>query len=308
MIQLTLLKAGYEKAESCGTFRHILGLRGGKTMGVDFLWNYQSALFVGGAVLGAVVFLGFESAMDRAVLMRDVGIPAGLVGSLIGTHMMINSASGGTLLAEDIYVATGVAFLTTLYGGVFSALGFFLSGSGRPEAKTIQNRNWLLRGKIICLLSGLSFVGYAFFSGGSGGESFQLIPASIFLVTAVIAILTGRQGHYLSNLSQGCLIGSLASVLVGILILFRGETEFGLLVSVTGLIYGLVGYVGIYIATYSTDYRPHISATRTNWHWIELTGFLIFMFLAPDTLLDSYQEAAVQEQIKQLELRLDAKN
>jgi hypothetical protein len=90
--------------------------------------------------------------------------------------------------------------------------------------------------------------------------------------------------------------------------LFRGETEFGLMVSVTGLIYGLVGYVGIYVATYSTDYKPHISATRTNWHWIELTGFLIFMFLAPDTLLDNYQEAAVQDQIKQLELRLDAKN
>jgi hypothetical protein len=32
------------------------------------------------------------------------------------------------------------------------------------------------------------------------------------------------------------------------------------------------------------------------------------MFLAPDTLLDNYQEAAVQEQIKQLELRLDAMN
>jgi hypothetical protein len=174
-------------------------------MGVDFLWNFQSAIFVGGAVLGAVVCLGYESAVDRAVLMRDVGIPVGLVGSLIGTHMMINSASGGTLFAEDIYVATGVAFLTTLYGGVFSALGFFLSGSGRPEAKTIQNRKWLLRGKIICLLSGISFVGIAFFSGGSGGESFQPIPVSIFLVTAVIAILTGRKGHYLSNLSQGSL-------------------------------------------------------------------------------------------------------
>ena len=277
-------------------------------MGVDFLWNPQSALFVGGTVLGAVMFLGFESAMDRAVLMRDVGIPAGLVGSLIGTHMMINSASGGTLFAGDIYGWTSILFLTTLYGGIYSALGFFLSGSGRPEAKQIQNQRRLWRGKLICLLNGFFIVAYAIFSGGSGGEFFQLIPASIFLMTAVIAILTGRRGHYLSNLSQGCLIGSLTSVLVGVLILFRGETEFGLMVSVTGLIYGLVGYVGIYIATYSTDYKPHISATRTNWHWIELTGFLIFMFLAPDTLLDNYQEAAVQEQIKQLELRLDAMN
>ena len=277
-------------------------------MDVDFLWNFKSAFFVGSAVLGLVLFLGFESAMDRAVVMRDIGIPAGLVGSLLGTHMMIYSASGGTLFAEDIYVATGIAFLTTLYGGIFSALGFFLSGSGRPEAKTIQNRRRLWRGKLICLLTGILIVGLAVYQGGSVEAFFQPIPAGIFLVTAVIAILTGRKGHYLSNLSQGCLIGSLTSVLVGILILFRGETDFGLMVSVTGLTYGLIGYAGIYIATYSTDYRPHISATRTNWHWIELTGFLTFMFLAPDTLLDNYQEAAVQEQIKQLELRLDAMN
>ena len=277
-------------------------------MDVDFLWNFKSAFFVGSVVLGLVLFLGFESAMDRAVVMRDIGIPAGLVGSLLGTHRMIDSASGGTLFAEDIYVATSIAFLTTLYGGIISALGFFLSGSGRPEAKVIQNRRRLWRGKLICLLALGPWVGNAIYHGGGLEAFFQPIPACIFLTVVVIAILTGRKGHYLSNLSQGCLIGSLTSVLIGILILFRGETEFGLMVSVTGLIYGLVGYVGIYVATYSTDYKPHISATRTNWHWIELTGFLIFMFLAPDTLLDNYQEAAVQEQIKQLELRLDAKN
>ena len=277
-------------------------------MDLHFLWDAPAAFFISSLVWTPVLFLGFESATDRAVLMRDLGIPAGLVGSLIGTQSMINSAAGGMLAADWIYGWTALAFLTTLYGGAFSALGFFLSGSGRPEAKTIQNRKWLLRGKLICLLTGFLIVGIAVYQGGAVEAFFQPIPAGIFLMTAVIAILTGKKGHYLSNLSQGCLIGSLASVLVGILILFRGETEFGLSVSVTGLIYGLSAYVCIYIATYSTDYRPHISATRTNWHWIELTGFLIFMFLAPDTLLDNYQEAAVQEQIKQLELRLDAMN
>ena len=277
-------------------------------MGVDFLWDFGAALFVGLFVSGPLLFLGFESATDRAVLMRDLGIPAGLIGCVIGTQNMINNAAGGTLVAEVIYVATSIAFLTTLYGGVISALGFFLSGSGRPEAKAIQNRRRLWRMKLICLLSLGGWVGSAVYTGGPLATFFQPIPACIFLTVSVIAILTGRRSHYLSNLSQGCLISSLTSVLVGVLILFRGETEFGLLVSVTGLIYGLLGYVGIYIATYSTDYRPHISATRTNWHWIELTGFLIFMFLAPDTLLDNYQEAAVQEQIKQLELRLDAMN
>ena len=276
-------------------------------MDLHFLWDAPAAFFVA-VFMAPVLLLGFESATDRAVLMRDLGIPAGLVGSLLGTQSMINSAAGGMLAADGIYGWTALAFLTTLYGGAFSALGFFLSGSGRPEAKTIQNRKWLLRGKLICLLTGILIVGIAVYQGGAVEAFFQPIPAGIFLMTAVIAILTGKKGHYLSNLSQGCLIGSLASVLVGILILFKGETEFGLMVSGAGLLYGLVGYTIIYAVTYSTDYRPQISATRTNWHWIELTGFFLFMFLAPDTLLDNYREAAVQEQIKQLELRLDAMN
>jgi len=276
-------------------------------MDFAFLWDFNAALFIGSSVLGLALFLGFDSAMDRAVLMRDLGIPIGLGGSLIGTQQLVYSASEGTLVADGIYGWTGLAFLTLLYGGVFSALGFFLSGSGRPPAKTIQNQKWLWRRKLISLLGGISITVPAMIYGG-WELFFQPIPTTIFLVTAVIAILTGRKGHYLSNLSQGCLVGSLTSVLVGILILFKGEAESGLMVSGVGLIYGISGYVWIYIFTYSTDYRPQISATRTNWHWIELTGFLIFMFLAPDTLLDNYQEAAAQEQIKQLELRLDAMN
>ena len=34
-------------------------------MSVDFLWNFQSALFAGPAVFGLVLFLGFQSAVDR---------------------------------------------------------------------------------------------------------------------------------------------------------------------------------------------------------------------------------------------------
>jgi len=277
-------------------------------MSVDILWHFQGALLIGGSISAYLFLLGFESATDRAVLMRDLGIPMGLMGSLLGSQAMIAAASEGTLVADWIYGWTGDAFLTPLYGGVFSALGFFLSGSGRPEAKKIQNRGRLRRGKLIIVVSGFPLFGYAGFFWASEAIIFQPIPAGVFLVTAAIAILTGRKGHYLSNLSQGCLISSLTSVLVGILILLRVETEYGLIVSGAGLLYGLVGYMAIYIVTYSTDYTPQVSATRTNWHWIELTGFFMFMFLAPDTLLDNYQEAAVQEQIKQLELRLDAMN
>ena len=62
-----------------------------------------------------------------------------------------------------------------------------------------------------------------------------------------------------------------------------------------------MGYIAVYIATYSTAKREPINANLVNWHWMEVTAFYIFMFLAPDTILDNFQEANVQEQILQLE-------
>ena len=275
---------------------------------LDIFWNWQSAAIVCCSLGAALVLLGFESAADRAVLMRDMGIPIGVLASLVGTQQMVYSSDAGLLEADGIYISTAVMFLTMLYGGAFSALGFFLSGSGRGAAKKIKNRRRLSLGKVITLLNFYAVFLYAALAGLGAFVFIQPISLTIFFVLAVIALLTAKQGHYMSNLSQGCLIGSMTAVMAGILILFSGHTAKGLLIAGAGLIYGLVGYITIYLSTYSNDESPQIAATRTNWHWIEVAGFYIFMFLAPDTLLDNFQEAAVQEQIKQLELRSDAEN
>jgi hypothetical protein len=275
---------------------------------LDIFWNWQSAAIVCCSLGAALVLLGFESAADRAVLMRDMGIPIGVLASLVGTQQMVYSSDAGLLEADGIYISTAVMFLTMLYGGAFSALGFFLSGSGRDAARKIRNRRRLSLGKVITLLNFYAVFLYAALAGLGAFVFIQPISLTIFFVLAVIALLTAKQGHYMSNLSQGCLIGSMTAVMAGILILFSGHTAKGLLIAGAGLIYGLVGYITIYLSTYSNDESPQIAATRTNWHWIEVAGFYIFMFLAPDTLLDNFQEAAVQEQIKQLELRSDAEN
>ena len=51
---------------------------------VEIFSNLNSFLLAFFSVGFAVVFLGFESHRDRAFLMRDLGIPTGLAGSLIG--------------------------------------------------------------------------------------------------------------------------------------------------------------------------------------------------------------------------------
>ena len=275
-------------------------------MDLDIFWNWRSAAIVCWSIGAALILLGYESAIDRANLMRDMGIPIGVLGSLVGTQQMVFGIDAGLDEADSIYINTAIMFLTILYGGAVSGLGFFLSGSGRGAAKKIKNRRRLSLGKVIALLNFFAIFVYAALQ--ARGAFIQPITLSIFLVVAVTALLTAKHGYYMSNLSQGCLIGSMTAVMAGILILFSGHTAKGLLIAGTGLIYGLVGYITIYLSTYSNDESPQIAATRTNWHWIEIAGFYIFMFLAPDTLLDNFQEAAVQEQIKQLELRSDAEN
>ncbi len=277
-------------------------------MDLSVFFNLQGLLILCSSVGAALILLGYESAIDRAILMRDLGIPIGVLGSLVGTQQMVFALDAGLREGDWIYSGTAVMFLTMLYGGAVSGLGFFLSGSGRGAAKKIKNRRRLSSGKAVLLLYFPGICLYAALSKPGAFEFIQPITLSIFFVVAVIALLTAKHGYYMSNLSQGCLISSMTAVMAGILILFSGYTTKGLLIAGAGLLYGILGYMMIYVSTYSTDETPQIAATRTNWHWIEIAGFYIFMFLAPDTLLDNFQEADVQEQIKQLELRLDAMN
>jgi hypothetical protein len=93
----------------------------------------------------------------------------------------------------------------------------------------------------------------------------------------------------------------MVAVVAGLIMFFRGDQDNGLLIAANGLIYGLVGYVTLYIWCVGRPEGETINASLTNWHWMEVTGFFIFMFLAPDTILDNFQEEAVQQQIQELQ-------
>ncbi len=66
-----------------------------------------------------------------------------------------------------------------------------------------------------------------------------------------------------------------------------------------------MGYIIVYIATYSTAQREPINANLVNWHWMEVTAFYMFMFLAPDTILDNSQEAEVADRFAALEQKVE---
>ena len=212
---------------------------------LDIFWNANSFLFVFWLMLTALILLGFESAIDRAILMRDMGIPIGVLGSLIGTQHMVFGIDAGAWEADHIYSGTAVMFTTMLYGGVISGLGFFLSGSGRGAATKIKNRRRLALGKAITLLTIYTMFLIAVLMKPGAFEFIQPITLSIFFVVAVIALLTAKHGYYMSNFSQGCLIGSMTAVMAGIMVLFSGHTDKGILIAGAGLICGVAGYITI---------------------------------------------------------------
>jgi len=235
--------------------------------------------------------------------------------SLIGMIQRVN----GILLensGDAIYSSTAVMLLTTLYGGVVSAVGYFFAGSGRPEPSPVKNHRRLVIGKWLWFANVGGFYWYAITSNGPyecdpdffgrtlcGGYSWFSEPmAFVILACGVfLSIIKSKPGYYAANLCKSFLLSAMLSVTCGIIILFSGETLQGLSVAGVGLFWGLIGYIAVYIAAYSTAQREPINANLGNWHWMEVTAFYIFMFLAPDTILDNFQEADVQQQILQLE-------
>ena len=78
----------------------------------------------------------------------------------------------------------------------------------------------------------------------------------------------------------------MVSLVLGLVVLygsFSGEglnegMYEGLSIAMNGLYYGLLSYICLYILSYKFGTTEKIDAPLMNWHWMEVTGFLIFMF------------------------------
>jgi len=285
---------------------------------IDIFYSLNSVLIVVFGVAAAVVWMGFESSTDRVVMIRDLGIPIGLAASLIGMTQGVHGVFLGS--STPIYSFTAVMLLTTLYGGAVSAVGYFLAGSGRPEPSPVKNHRRLVIGKWLCFANVGGFYWYAITDKGPyecdpdffgrtfcGGYSWFSEPIAfvILFCGAFLSIITSKPGYYAANLCKSFLLSAMVSVTCGIVILFSGETLQGLSVAGAGLFWGLMGYIAVYIAAYSTAQLEPINANLVNWHWMEVTAFYIFMFLAPDTILDNFQESGIADRFESLEQKVE---
>lgn len=258
--------------------------------------NVQSALIVLFPIIVGVALLSQGSWRVRFALTRDLGIPVGIVGSLIGMEQMMWLLDDGLAVGG----ATGVMLITIFYGGMLSAVGYFLLetewgvSDQRGQAPVSFRRPAIV---IACFT--LTVIG-AMFSASESGFFFDMVAALICGLAVVMALLVSSPGRRPTNLSRALLFSSMVAVIAGLITFFAGD-RYGLFVAANGVLYGLVGYVIVYMWYAGRPEGETINAPLTNWHWMEVTGFFIFMFLAPDTMLDNFQEEAVQQQIQELQ-------
>ena len=265
--------------------------------------NIAAALVVLFPIGVGVALLSQGSWRVRFTLTRDLGIPVGIVGSLIGMTQMLAYASviSDSEHGDAIYPATGVMLTTIFYGGVLSAVAHFLTET--KWAASDHNsyaplgfwRPAIVVSSLGCILL------YAILSKELYEFFFDRAAALICGLAVVMALLVSSPGRRPINLSRALLFSSMVAVIAGLITLFMGDKDRGLFVAANGLLYGLVGYVSLYIWYSGRPEGETINAPLTNWHWMEVTGFFIFMFLAPDTILDNFQEEAVQQQIQELQ-------
>ena len=254
-------------------------------------------------IFWCVMLLSSGSLRERCIVLRDLGVPIGLILSLIGMVTFVENimTEVDDVAAEVVYPVSAVMLTPVFYGGLISIIGYFISQPPDVDdsrAPASKYGLWRLAFVLVNFALAVLFGVFAFV----GAERFYQPDAfALCLLLACFALIAGPRGRKLAYLSRALLASGLLSVLSGIIFMFMGELVTGVSIAGVGLIVSLVGYVVVYIIALARHTTSELNAPLTNWHWIEVTAFYFFLFLAPDTILDNLQERAVQQQIQELQ-------
>ena len=257
--------------------------------------------FVLGSLAPIVLVLARSGAAHWSESTLALGVPLGLLGGTIGVtnlsaHMNDYSAA---------YPATSIMLLTVLYGGIISALGYFAKDKAEK-----QNNRLTKTSMAIALAPFVFLVCYTFVNFGIS-PFLSLEALSVFFAVFASQLLLGRRFSF-QRLTECGLFAAILCLIIG-LIQWYGAGELdrdAINLAINGLNYGLIIYIFAYmISRLKGDTESNkIETGRANWHWMEVTAFMVFMLFAPETLRETLMSAqdavALVEETALLEQRL----
>ena len=279
-------------------------------VGVLEAWHFldlSSLAFVFLTGLPAIFLVVTAKATHWSDACLTLGIPIGLLGGTIGVTGMGHNISE----PDEIYGRSALIVLTVLYGGVVSAVGYF----ARPQKESSEHGSLGNVPFVLAVVAVIAMVGWTLYV--VGGIRPYVSPGAIFVFCFVFAaqyLLTYQRQS--QDLVEATLFASILCLVIALFQWYSAGDMDGdaIAFAVNGLNYGLLIYIFIYFLSLRSR-TDRIKAGRANWHWIEVTAFLVFMLFAPETIRETLinqqdEEAALidnaklQEELSSLKKRL----
>ncbi|MBF68814.1 MAG: hypothetical protein CMQ29_14125, partial [Gammaproteobacteria bacterium] len=248
----------------------------------------------------ATYFIVREKVAHWADVCLALGVPVGLLGGTVGaTGMALNLAS-----PDIVFPATAIMLLTVLYGGLISAIGYFAQRQARsPSQASLSNGLFA-----IALIPFLGIIGWCMNAAAGIGAFFT--PATLFVFYGVFAATF----YFLKKVSSqdlvnAALFSSMLCLVAGLIQWYQsdGTDRSAIAFAMNGLNCGLLIYIVVYLWSLRSR-TESIEAGKANWHWMEVSAFLVFMLFAPETiretLINQQDEEAALIENAELENRL----
>jgi hypothetical protein len=198
-----------------------------------YFLNTQAAIIVSFPILVTAALLSQGSWRLRFTLTRDLGIPIGVIFSLIGMTQMLDWIDDG----DAVGPATAVMLIVIFYAGILSATGYFLletKWAASDHHGCVPISFWR---PAIVVTSFILTLLFAIFSGGQAEIFFNKVAALICGLASVVALLVSSPSRRPTNLSRAFLFSSMVAVVAGLIMVFMGDKNSGLFVAGNGLLY-----------------------------------------------------------------------
>ena len=242
-----------------------------------------------------------------SVILKDLGVPLGLLMCFIGFVGMAKM-SDPSLLGPT----TATMLLPLLYGGILASIGYFWRFKFVKFVNVPLDPNaakwWAPSVSVMFFLATLIWV----MDNAAGLKPFySSVPLGVCAATALVAVIISNRENMPRALSQSLLLGAMLNVLIGLINYYQGEKQ-GLETALLGVTYAFIAYICLYFLTYKIGDPKKLDAPLMNWHWLEVSGFIIFMFLSPASLKEDMlniesdmSERKMELRIQELERKLD---
>lgn len=252
-------------------------------------------------LIAATFFLTQFSNKKWSQVFWCLGLPLGLMGTTIGLIDMSRNMD-----PEAFIGAWPILLIITLYGALISAIGYFsISDEQGISAETRKPSALQFMWFLIPCIGILAYVGHL-----NSNTSFFSIPALALHCSVLGFLFLSRKTIGFTELSEASLLSAILCLVFALVLWYSKQvnaTSFAL----SGLLYGLLLYVFSYVTSpYQNNNSRDTDIGRANWHWMEVTAFMVFMLFAPETMreaaINKQEDTNLKQQAAITEERLDA--